>query len=151
MGRSTEPELDAACQCEPEQATPHVSRKRQAAGSAREENASAAEPNHGPEETETYRGLQKCMGKAVFRPLPVGVEMLISGPHDTMKEMTTSGADGQRAITVSESYREELRGGMAGGAKGLVTHLAARNFGVSDGDVARCVTECGDGENPKKN
>ena len=73
LGRSAEPELEAAVRGEKEQATPHVSRKRQAAGVAREENANAVAPQHEPKETETYMGirpmgLQKCMETAACPP-----------------------------------------------------------------------------------
>ena len=84
------------------------------------------------------------------RPLPVGAEMLISGARDTLEEMTTSGADGQRKVTVFESYREELRCCIPGGTKGHVTQLVSRIFGVSAGTVARGVTERGDGKAPRK-
>ena len=154
LGRSAEPELEAAVRCETEQATPHVSRKRQAAGGAREENAIAAEPNHGPNETETYSGFSqrvtKVYGEGCFHPPTSGVKMLITGSRDTTHEMTTAGAGGQRKLTVAESYREDIRVGISGGAKGLVTRLVARIFGVYEGTFARCVTECGDGKNPKK-
>ena len=155
LGRSAGPELAAAVRCEAEQATPNVCRRRQAAGTAREENANATEPRHEPKETETYSGsvprVTKVYGCGGLSPLlPVEVEMLLSGARDTLKEMATSGADGHRKLTVSESYREELRVGISGGAKGLVTPLVSRIFGVSDGAVARCVTECEDGENQRK-
>ena len=39
---------------------------------------------------------------------------------------------------------------MSGGAKGLLTQLVSRIFGVSERTVARCVTECGYKKNPRK-
>ena len=104
---------------------------------------------------ETYMGIRTAGCKSVwgrmpFPLLPVGVDMSLSGARDTMGEMTTSGADGHRELTASESPREELRVGISGGSKGIAPHLVSRIFVVSDGDVARSVTECGDGENPRK-